>query len=98
MPDYELFAPSDTVMQQALSNLGTTASSGRSAGKVYAVDYYGTKQVSDGANGYTPLPGVYANVRWVSATAIGLPTLSSGMTSLGATLTPLQPPYWRVFA
>jgi hypothetical protein len=100
MPDYEVFAPDDATMQLALQKLGTTFKSGKNGSTVYAVDYYGTKYlqsgtVVDGFGNTIPnmvaQPGVYANVRWMGASALGL----SGVA--GATIKLLAAPFYRVF-
>jgi hypothetical protein len=104
MPDYEIFAPNDAVMQQCLAALGMSFRSGKNGNTVYAVDYYGTKKTQSGTftdqAGHGPQPnwvaltGVYANVRWMGASALGLP---ANLISAGATMKLLTAPYYRVF-
>ena len=104
MPDYEIFAPNDAVMQSALQSLGCKVGSGKSGVTVYAVDYYGTKYLQSGtiaAAPYADRPnmvaqsGVYANIRWMGASVLTLP---ANVTSLGATLKLQASPYYRVWA
>jgi hypothetical protein len=94
MPDYEVFAPDDATMRLALKDLGFGANSGRRGVVAYAFDYYGTKYVDSGGT-WVAQPGVYANVRWVSASVLG--GLSASVTALGATMTPLTAPYYHRF-
>lgn len=94
MPDYEVFAPDDATMRLALKDLGFGANSGRKGVVTYAFDYYGTKYVNSGGT-WVAQPGVYANVRWVSASAIS--GLSPSVTKLGVTMKLLAPPYFHRF-
>jgi hypothetical protein len=75
MPDYELFAPDDATMRNALSLLGMTQKDGRRGTVRYVMNYYGTKYVAGVAQ-----PGVFAIVRWVPASVIGNAFPPTGIT------------------
>lgn len=80
MADFELFAPDDATMQQALAAIGVRRGDGLTVNKVrFCVNYYGQKRLPTGAtivdaNGMTQQvtatqPGVYAIVRWIPPSA-----------------------------
>jgi hypothetical protein len=90
MPDYEIFAPTDALMQTALTALGVkAAASGKMNGVVYAVDYYGTKYLNGVAQ-----TGRYANLRYRDAAGF---TLSAPLTSQGVTMAVQAAPFYKVW-
>lgn len=107
MPDYELWAPNDAVMRQALTELGFNKQGGTrtATGILFAVDYYGQKFDVTGSvtnpDGttfytYTAKPGVFANIRYVTPSAVfSLPT---DLTSQGVTMTLQTAPYYHKWA
>lgn len=98
MPVYELWAPDDATLDQAIAAIGLQGRiSGKSGSNTFAVDRYGNKYVQNGvvagAANMVLQAGKFANVNWVGPTAI--PSLASVPT---ATIKVLAAPFYRNFA
>jgi hypothetical protein len=98
VPVYELWAPDDATLDQAITAIGLQGRvSGKSGSNTFAVDRYGDKYVQNGVvNGAANMvlqSGKFANINWVGPTAI--PSIASVPT---ATIQVQATPYYRRFA